>query len=391
MIAYIDPTPVPGVSAPALQITQTVNALAKAGHDVRLVSPLGEAPDGAIAVAQGHTRLRAPGGRRRWFWPFASRQPFLWAACRWVARSRPRVLYLRNLRTADYLASRFPSIPFVFEAHEVFWRSRAYWHANGQRASSTGLASYRAMEQRVYDRAAGVVAITTTLADDLRSDFGYRGQLVVAPDGVDAHAAQTAAMATAPTPGEVLYLGSGAAWKGIDTAIRAMAHVQGAHLRVVGPTGDAARALSALATELGLADRVVLEPFVAPSRRFEVIARASVCLLPGSRAPIAERFTSPLKLFEYLACGRPVVAGDVPAVREILSHDVTGWLTEVGSPGALAAGISQLLGDSARRRRLGEAGARLSSRFDWSVRAELLSRVVGKQRGQAMATGVCVA
>lgn len=379
MIAYIDPTPIPGVSAPALQIAQTFGALANARQDVMLVTPEHTLGEGSLSRLPGHFALRAPGGQRRWFWPFASRRPFLWAACLWVARNQPRLLYLRNLRTAACLSRRFPAVPFVFEAHEAFWRSRAFSHANDGRGSGESLARFKAMEQRVYDRAAGVVAITAALAEDLRNDFGYEGPLLVAPDGVDVRAAQQVASAIEPTPGEVLYLGSGTAWKGIDTAIRAMAYVEGARLRVVGPTGEAARSLSALATELGVSGRVCLEPFVAPSRRFEVIARASLCLLPGSRAPIAERFTSPLKLFDYLACGRPVIAGDVPAVREVLTHDVTGWLAEVGNPQELAGGIAQLLGDERRRRRVGEAGARLAARYDWSIRAEALSTFLGKR------------
>ena len=387
MIAYIDPTPIPGVSAPALQIAQTFGALAGALSGVRLVTPACASGEGSLSHLPGHSAIRAPGGRRRWFWPFASRRPFLWAACLWVARSQPRLLYLRNLRTADYLSRRFPAIPFVFEAHEVFWRSRAFWHANEGRGSGERLARFKAMEQRVYDRAAGIVAITAALAEDLRNDFEYEGPLLVAPDGVDVRAAQQVASVIEPTPGEVLYLGSGAAWKGIDTAIRAMAHVEGARLRVVGPTGEAARSLLALAAHLGVSSRVCLEPFVSPARRFEFIARASVCLLPGSRAPIAERFTSPLKLFDYLACGRPVIAGDVPAVREVLTHDITGWLTEVGNPRELAAGISKLLGDEERRRRLGGAGARLASRYDWSVRAAALSRFLGERLRQASPEG----
>lgn len=374
MIAYIDPTPVPGVSAPALQIAQTVGALAGVRDDVVLVTPAGDGVHDTIAAPAKQVVLRVPGVRRRWFWPFASRRPFLWAAAFWVARSRPRLLYLRHLRTADYLARHFPSIPFVFEAHEVFWRSRAFWHAGDRRGQGARLAAFKAMEQRVYDRAAGVVTITAALADDVRNDFRYRGPLIVAPDGVDAHAAAVGSSASAAVPGEVLYLGSGAAWKGIETAIRAMPFVEGAHLRVVGPGGEAARRLSVLASELGVSHRVSVEPFVAPARRFQVIGQASVCLLPGSRAPIAERFTSPLKLFEYLACGRPVIAGDVPAVREILSHGETGWLTEVGNPRDLAAGLSRLLGDEALRQRLGAAGARLATQYDWAVRAAGLSR-----------------
>ena len=60
-------------------------------------------------------------------------------------------------------------------------------------------------------------------------------------------------------------------------------------------------------------------------------------VLPNTASAISERYTSPLKLFEYLTLGRPIVASDLPAIREVLTDGRTALLVPPGDPPALAA------------------------------------------------------
>ncbi len=61
------------------------------------------------------------------------------------------------------------------------------------------------------------------------------------------------------------------------------------------------------------------------------LARAHVLILPNTPTHTSERYTSPLKLFEYLAAGRPIVASDLAALREVLRHEDNALLVESGS------------------------------------------------------------
>ena len=104
-------------------------------------------------------------------------------------------------------------------------------------------------------------------------------------------------------------------------------------------------------------------------------------MLPNTSTAISERYTSPLKLFEYLARGGAIIASDLPALGEVLTHNETALLVPSGDAAALAATLSALAADPARRRRLGEAARALSHDYTWDRRAERLD--------QAFAAAVC--
>lgn len=74
----------------------------------------------------------------------------------------------------------------------------------------------------------------------------------------------------------------------------------------------------------------------------------------------------PIKILEYLAAGRVVVAPRIPAVQELVSHGETGWLYKPGKPRRLAAALDELAADPALAERLAAAGQqRQRARFTW--------------------------
>ena len=86
---------------------------------------------------------------------------------------------------------------------------------------------------------------------------------------------------------------------------------------------------------------------------------------------------------EAMAHGRPVVAGDVGGLRDLVVHEETGLLVPPRDVGALRTAIERLLADRELRRRLGEAGrARIAERFTWQRFAdETLRAYAGRHRG----------
>ena len=67
-----------------------------------------------------------------------------------------------------------------------------------------------------------------------------------------------------------------------------------------------------------------------------------------------------------MAHGRPVVAGDVGGLRDLVVHEETGLLVTTGRRAGAAGGSLRLLGDADLRRRFGEAGrARIAEHFTW--------------------------
>jgi glycosyltransferase involved in cell wall biosynthesis len=79
-----------------------------------------------------------------------------------------------------------------------------------------------------------------------------------------------------------------------------------------------------------------------------------------------------LKLFEYMASGRAIVASDLPSIREVLHDGVDALLVPPGDPTALAAAIQRILDDRDLARRLAAAALKAVPQYGWDRRAERL-------------------
>ena len=130
-----------------------------------------------------------------------------------------------------------------------------------------------------------------------------------------------------------MYVGQLYPWKGVDVLVRAMQDVPRGELTVVGglpPEPDLER-VKRLAAELGLEERVHFRGFVPPPELDAEKRQASVFVIPNLDSTTARLFTSPLKLFEAMACGRPIVASDLPSIGEVLEDGENALLVPVGS------------------------------------------------------------
>ena len=111
---------------------------------------------------------------------------------------------------------------------------------------------------------------------------------------------------------------------------------------------DLARTKS-VADGLGIAERVAFTGLVEPARVAELLSQADVLVLPNPASAISTRYTSPLKLFEYMAAARPIVSSDL-----------------------LASAIDRLLHDSELAVRLARAAFDNVLHYSWQRRAERL-------------------
>jgi len=97
---------------------------------------------------------------------------------------------------------------------------------------------------------------------------------------------------------------------------------------------------------------------------------ADVLVLPNkSGVKMSEQFTSPLKLFEYMASGVPIVASDLPSLREILSEQ-NSFLVEPNSPLSLAKGIETVLANNVLAEQFAGQALMEVKKYTWGKRAE---------------------
>jgi glycosyltransferase involved in cell wall biosynthesis len=141
-------------------------------------------------------------------------------------------------------------------------------------------------------------------------------------------------------------------WHGLDAAIDVVAAAQpflGLHLLVAGD-GPARESLERQARDLGVSDRVTFAGIVPRDEIPSFVAAFDIALQPR-----AVRYASPLKIFEYMAAGRAIIAPDLPNIREILWDDETALLIDPDSPLALSCAVERLARDMSLRQRLGTA------------------------------------
>ncbi|MFQ5768587.1 MAG: glycosyltransferase family 4 protein, partial [Acidobacteriota bacterium] len=178
------------------------------------------------------------------------------------------------------------------------------------------------------------------------------------------------------------FVGSLKPWHGIEDLCRAfrfLARRHGAARLLLVGAGPMSDWVKRFALRSHLQDRIELTGKVPHSAVAGHLSRFHMAVAPY---PQRERFYfSPLKLFEYMGSGLPVMATRTGQMEEILQHGRTAWLVPPGDPAALATGMARLAGDPALRRRLGQAARRVAfSRYRWQDVALRIMRLAGQRR-----------
>ncbi|MDP7447733.1 MAG: glycosyltransferase family 4 protein, partial [Candidatus Latescibacteria bacterium] len=181
----------------------------------------------------------------------------------------------------------------------------------------------------------------------------------------------------------LLHVGSLYDWRALDTLIEALARLDTARvpdcqLWLVGDGVERPR-LQALSRELGIAERVrfVGQVPYAQVPEWLVAADVGVVLYKPTRPVPGD----PMKIYEYMACGLPVLAGDYPHYGGIVDEAEAGIVADDSDPGALEDAIYRLYEDPEARGGFGERGARVSARdHTWRRRAEQLAALLEKVR-----------
>jgi glycosyltransferase involved in cell wall biosynthesis len=259
-------------------------------------------------------------------WKIRSGAWFFRQLDRLIPSLKPDAVFTMHLKAADHLAKRHPSLPLVFEAHEIF--------ADTYPETSARHRSLLEIERRIYTRVRGVVTISSYLADSLQTRFALRVPLRAQHDGIDETMLLDAS--TPPDLHELIYAGSLQPWKGVPVAIEAMRLLPEFHLTVLGGSGKSLDLLRlnapANVTFTGQLTRDALRPF---------LQKANIGLIPNLLEPRSARYTFPLKLLEYSAAGKGIVASQIPVFDQL---NLGAWVSLVpsGSPEALAAAVRSL-------------------------------------------------
>lgn len=366
-LLYAFPEPLPLPRARGVQVAHAVGGLVAAGIavDLAYVPVTGQSPLAPVGIAAADG-LRLVPLSRGWPAPLDRIPPFArWHSVRFftrrllreIARRRPDALYVRHLKLAALLLAEPGLPPLVYEAHEVFADT-----AGPKRRTRT-----LALERTVVARAAAVVCNTRATADRLNALYGEPRRLLVLPNGV------TPLTALPEKPWQdcrrhVVYAGSFFGWKGVADLVAAAATLDGFRLKLIGGEPEQIerlrRQLPAGGAEIEFLPRLPHREVMAH------IVGACIAVLPNRPDPDSA-FTSPIKLFEYMAAGCAVVTSDLPSIREILGETDAAWFRP-GDPSSLRHALVALGNDCGRAREMGQRLHAMSADYAWHKRTARL-------------------
>ena len=333
-----------------IQTFHTVHALGRVGVDVELQLPRwprGVSPDtlcGKLGIGPVDVRgfrLMHPRHRYRWH----------------IRRQRQR------LAAADALYTRVPEIALAL--------TRA-----GLRCALEVHDTQKLRDRRQMDavcalhrdgRITWLTPISGSAADALVATGADASRVHVAPSGVDVEAFRVAA-ATPPqttAPLRVIYLGRINRERGQEILFGL--HQRGLiRLTLIGEQDDALPALPGLAVHGFIPQREVPGWY----------AKSDAVLLPYTGGLDIAASISPIKLFEALPSGRPIVASGLPSIREVIEDGRNGLIVAEDTVNAWAAAVRRLVDEPGLGVRLATSAAADADRFSWTERARGIAGVL---------------
>jgi glycosyltransferase involved in cell wall biosynthesis len=362
-----------------VHIRGIVHALRDLGHDVSILSFPGADPEHESTPQANSKRgrlaaaiTRLPGVLFECL-ELGYNAVTLFRVAAAIRRQRPQLIYERYslFLFATVWLARQRGIPLVLEINDSALVERV------RPLRLKGLA--RRIEGWCLRHCTGLVFISSYFRDQAKAAYGDIAPSVISPNAVDLARFDPARFDVAKLraerglTGRIVcgHIGVFAHWHGVDAFVEAiaarLAEVPQLALVFVGD-GKTLPAVRALVAERGLSDRVLLPGRVAHDEIASWIACMDYAVLPNSN-----HYGSPMKLFELMGMGVPVVAPDYAPVAEVIGDGDTGWLFPRGEIAACVQRVLDLAMQQEEHRRVGAAARRYIERErQWRNNAEQL-------------------
>ena len=360
---------------------ELVSAWREMGHDVTVLRH--GRPEGEEARVASRSRTYPA-----WlsYWLHEPRQILenaaYWPERRWMRAARPDCVVMRYEygRIAGGLAARSAGLPWILQVDGPYGleaKRLNYWKLPGvcsaaERWLIRSCPAFFVVSSQIFDyyRAQGVPAgkmlVVPNGVNPTRFNPGLSGQAVRRRYGLESY--------------QVLgFAGGFYPWHGVEGLLHLMETVIPQHpglaLLLVGEGSERSR-LERAAGKRGLGRRVV---FTGPVRMEEVpehVAAMDIALAPYSPQAQGTLYGSPLKLFEYMAGGKPVVTAALGQITEVIRHGENGLLFQSGDWPGFAAQVNRFIEDGSLRERCGrQARQTVEQGYTWRHAATRIARL----------------
>ncbi len=344
LIAY--PEKLPSTKARSVQTICTANTLS-ALLPVTLAADLTSeiSHSYGIKIHEGLNLLTAG----RCLGPFVINRLFLYRLKKIISKTSPDIIFVRHPKLAAALLN---------EGHRVVYEAHALFHDK-----HPDDAKIAAMEREIASKALGIIFTTNGLKNrwfQLYKDKDTKTTVI--PNGTF----YNPDLKKHFNPGRIdtiYYVGSSYyPWKGLDTLYRAVEIIDNLQLELIGE-------FDPLSIPSAISKRVRLHGYVSNRKAREILQSAEITVLPNSGKDIeSTNYTSPLKLFDYMAACTAIIASDLPSIRELVSEEEVLFFRPDDHV-SLKDAIVSLTRDGKLRKKLAVSAWKHAEKYSWDARA----------------------
>lgn len=235
----------------------------------------------------------------------------------------------------------------------------------------------------------------SVIPEVLRASYGVsRQRLLGVTNGVDLRWTDPRRHSGSGTISEgftAVYVGPIMKLRGVDLLLEATARLRNAipdfRLQLIGPVGRGdARWLRDMTEKLDISSCVDAVGLLPHAKVLAEYAHADVCLSPLPQSEIANyTYACPIKILEYLAMGKAVIATDLPGSRRLIEHGVNGLLVRPGVVDDLVQAVLRIWTDAGLRGRLERAARKSVMSYEWdAINSTVYKRIHSLVTGHAV-------
>ena len=274
------------------------------------------------------------------------------------------VIYLREFKLAHFLLKfrEIIGLPFVIEVHDL--KIKKFYDSCPEKDGG---------EEEVFKKVDAIIVLLSSFGKILKEVYDIPDVPVVKVP-LAAEKMHLALVEKKNVHKTIGYIGQLYPMQGVDILIEAIRYLPDARLSIIGGNEKDLKRLKHLASNLNLDKRIDFHGFVHPHRVSEIAKDIDVmviCALDRGK----RRYAAHTKLYEYMAMGKPIVAFDLPSIREEVTDGKDILLAKPEDPKSLAEKIGYVLHNPDVARQLAINAYRSADEFSWGKRASRLSEV----------------
>ena len=369
----------------AVHVRELAMNLAKLGHRVSLIAGYSPEQSEELQSLEKHSNVQISYNKNLFKIPFPRSRDFssLWICLKAARKNTPDVIYERSFSPKiGVILSKILRKPLVVEINGIVEEEAKL---QGTYINHKFTKNIRMKFRQLFFKSVNkIVAVTPGIKEDLYKRYNIPAdKMVVISNGANTDIFRPMDQANVKEElgleqrsKYVCFVGNLAPWQGVEYLIQAaplvLKRVPEAKFLIVGD-GMMRSELESMVKKLGLQDKFLFTGSIPFEHVPKYINASDVCVAPFIRARNEKIGLSPLKIYEYLACGKPVIGSDIQGIGDFLEKSNMGLSFTPEEYIEFASMVTKLLIDSDLRITMGENARKVvAEKYSWKNTAEMV-------------------